>query len=168
MTVAQASPYYFANRTSISSGQVGIQLQTAGVSRWWMYLEANNDNVLRFYNSINAIDAVTFSNAGNLTAAGNVTANSDERLKTNWRDVAPDFVEKLAQVKSGVYDRVDQELTQAGVSAQSLQELLPETVLKDESGMLSVAYGNAALVACVELAKEVLKLRAEIEALKKQ
>jgi hypothetical protein len=52
------------------------------------------------------------------------------------------------------------------VSAQDMKKVLPETVLKDESGMLSVAYGNAALVACVELAREVLKLRAEIETLK--
>jgi hypothetical protein len=168
MTVTQANPYYFANRTSISSGQVGIQLQTAGVSKWWMYLSTSDDNSLRFYNSINSIDAVSFSNAGAITAANNVTAFSDERYKTNWRAVTPNFVEGLAAVKSGVYDRTDQEATQAGVSAQSLQELLPETVIEDESGRLSVAYGNAALVACVELAKEVLKLRAEIEALKQQ
>jgi len=105
-------------------------------------------------------------NAGNLVCTGNVTAFSDERYKTNWRSVTNNFVDKLATVKSGVYDRTDEEIAQAGVSAQSLRELLPETVLEDESGRLSVAYGNAALVACVELAKEVLKLRAEIEALK--
>jgi len=32
--------------------------------------------------------------------------------------------------------------------------------------MLTVAYGNAALVAAVELAKEVVKLRAELDELK--
>jgi hypothetical protein len=47
-----------------------------------------------------------------------------------------------------------------------LRDVLPETILEDASGRLSVAYGNAALVACVELAKEVLMLRAEIEVLK--
>jgi hypothetical protein len=103
---------------------------------------------------------------GNFTSPGNVAANSDERLKTNWRDVAPDFVEKLAAVKSGVYDRVDQELTQAGVSAQSWQSVLPETVLTDDNDMLSVAYGNAALVACVELAKRVVELEKQLKALK--
>lgn len=106
-------------------------------------------------------------NSGNLICTGNVTAFSDERYKTNWRSVTPEFVEKLAQVRSGIYDRTDEAVTQAGVSAQSLQEVLPETVLEDESGRLSVAYGNAALVACVELAKELVKLRAEVEALKK-
>jgi hypothetical protein len=109
---------------------------------------------------------IQWDGSGNITGTGNVVANSDERLKTNWRDVASGFVEKLAAIKSGVYDRTDIEVTQAGVSAQSLQTLLPETVMSDEEGTLSVAYGNAALVACVELAKEVLKLRTEIEALK--
>jgi hypothetical protein len=105
---------------------------------------------------------------GDFTATGNVTAFSDERVKTNWRDLQPNFVEQLANVKHGVYDRTDQQSTQVGVSAQSLREVMEHAVMEDESGMLSVAYGNAALVACVELAKEVLKLRAEIEALKKQ
>ena len=71
-----------------------------------------------------------------------------------------------SQVKSGIYDRTDVELTQAGVSAQSLQKLLAETVQTGEDGKLSVAYGNAALVAAVELAKEVVKLREELQALK--
>ena len=38
--------------------------------------------------------------------------------------------------------------------------------MSDENGMLSVMYGNAALVSAIELAKEVVKLRAEIELLK--
>ena len=109
--------------------------------------------------------ALTFDGA-NFSTTGTVTSTSDDRLKTNWRSVTNNFVEKLAAVKSGVYDRTDQKATQAGVSAQSLRDILPETILEDASGRLSVAYGNAALVACVELAKEVLMLRAEIEVLK--
>jgi hypothetical protein len=45
-------------------------------------------------------------------------------------------------------------------------EVLPEAVNADDKGMLSVSYGNAALVAAIELAKEVKKLRLEIELLK--
>jgi hypothetical protein len=135
----------------------------------------DNANLLRTRNVQNGAYGswITYLNTsgatftGNLTMSGDVTAFSDERYKTNWRSVTDNFVEKLATVKSGVYDRTDEKATQAGVSAQALQKLLPETVLTDVEGRLSVAYGNAALVACVELAKEVLKLRAEIEALKK-
>jgi hypothetical protein len=101
-----------------------------------------------------------------LTASGDVTSNSDERLKTNWRSVQEDFVTKLAGVKSGVYDRTDIEATQAGVSAQSLEEVLAEVVVTAPDGLKSVNYGNAALVAAIELAKQVVELRKEIAELK--
>ena len=66
-----------------------------------------------------------------------------------------------------VYDLVDGTGTNAGVSAQSLQKLLPEVIATDADGMLSVNYGGAALVAAIELAKEVVALKAEIAELKK-
>ena len=67
-------------------------------------------------------------------------------------------------MKSGVYDRTDIEATQAGASAQDMQKLLPEVVQDGEH--LSLAYGNAALVAAIELAKQVVELKKEIELLK--
>jgi hypothetical protein len=101
--------------------------------------------------------------SGNLTMAANVTAYSDERLKKDWSELPENFVERLAAVKNGTYTRTDANMRQVGVGAQSLQELLPEAVLDGE--YLSVAYGNAALAACVELAKSVVALRAEIKSL---
>ena len=103
---------------------------------------------------------------GSAVFAGDVTSSSDERLKTNWRPVQEDFVAKLANVKSGVYDRTDIQATQAGVSAQSLEEVLAEVVVTAPDGLKSVNYGNAALVAAIELAKQVVELRKEIAALK--
>jgi hypothetical protein len=105
---------------------------------------------------------------GNITATSNITAYSDERLKTNWRDMPDNFVARLAQVKVGIYDRIDgNKITQVGVSAQSFQQLLPQAVetAKDEVGTLSVSYGNAALASAVELAKDNIELRARIERL---
>ena len=123
---------------------------------------------------------VTYNNAGtmtgsanltfngtNLTCGGTVTANSDERLKTNWRDLPENFIERLADVKHGVYDRTDIEATQVGVSAQSLQTLLEQAVLVGEDGTLSVAYGNAALVACIQLAQRVVALEQTVAKLTK-
>jgi hypothetical protein len=100
--------------------------------------------------------------SGNFIAYGNVTAYSDERVKTNWRAMPENFVSRLAKVKVGVYDRTDgSKITQVGVGAQSLQEVLPEAVIKadDEIGTLSVNYGGAALASTVELAKEVVNLK---------
>jgi hypothetical protein len=106
--------------------------------------------------------------SNSIVASGNVTAYSDERLKTNWQPMPENYVTRLAQVKVGIYDRTDQEnVTQVGVSAQSFQKLLPEAILtaKDEMQTLSVSYGNAALASSVELAKEVVDLRARVATL---
>ena len=103
--------------------------------------------------------------SNSIVASANITAYSDERLKTNWRDMPEDYVTRLAKVKVGIYDRIDQEnVTQVGVSAQSLQKLLPEAIMtaKDEIQTLSVSYGNAALASAVELAKEVVLLKQTI------
>ena len=102
----------------------------------------------------------------NVLVAGTVSGGSDERLKTNWRSVQDNYITKLANVKAGIFDRTDLNITQPGVSAQSLREVLPEAVLEDENGMLSVNYGGAALLSVIELAKEIVALRVELEALK--
>jgi hypothetical protein len=121
--------------------------------------------------SANALNASNSYNVVNLTASGTVTgatvtANSDERLKTDWTDVTPDFIAKLAQVKHGVFSRKSNGNREPGVSAQSLIPALPEAVVQGEDGFLSVNYGGAALVAAIELAKVVEELRAEIAELK--
>ena len=108
--------------------------------------------------------STTLNLTGAFVASNNITAFSDERLKKDWSSIGSDFIERLAQVKSGTYTRTDTGERQAGASAQDMQKLLPETVIGDET--LSLAYGNAALVAAIELAKQVVELKKEIELLK--
>jgi len=107
-------------------------------------------------------------NGTDFTCGGNVTAYSDERFKTNWRNLPDNFVDQLAEVKHGVYDRTDENITQVGVSAQSLQLILEHAVIENEDGKLSVAYGNAALVAAIKLAERVVALEAKLDALTKE
>jgi hypothetical protein len=119
----------------------------------------------------NALNASNSYSVANLTAtstvsAATLTATSDERLKTDWTDVTPDFIAKLAQVKHGVFSRKSNGNRDIGVSAQSFMVVLPEAVVQGEDGFLSVNYGGAALVAAIELAKVVEELRAEIAELK--
>jgi hypothetical protein len=104
----------------------------------------------------------TFS--GSLTMSGNISGNSDERLKKDWAPLPADFIPRLAKVKSGTYTRIDSGDRQAGASAQDMQALLKEVVFAadDEAKTLSLAYGNAALVAAVELAKDNVDLRARV------
>lgn len=107
----------------------------------------------------NGVKSGEFQSGGNLIMVGNVTGYSDERLKQDWQAPAQDFLTALSKVKVGSYTRIDTGDRQVGVSAQSLQEVLPEAVTESVSGMLSVAYGNAALYTCVVLAKEVVRLK---------
>jgi hypothetical protein len=101
---------------------------------------------------------------GTMTA-GNLTATSDERYKRDWKPVSGDFVDQLAGLLSGTYEDVASGERRVGVGAQSLQRFLPEAVV-EVNEQLTVAYGHAALVACVELAKEVRRLRALLEPVK--
>jgi hypothetical protein len=116
--------------------------------------------------SISNTNAVSYNaNTGALTAVSMVSS-SDERLKTNWAGLDTDFVSRLANVKHGTFERISSGNREVGVTAQSLKDVLPEAVIESNEGLLGVNYGGAALVAAIELAKEVKELRAEIKALK--
>lgn len=110
-----------------------------------------------FYSEGSLGSAGDITSSGDITASGSLTANSDENLKTNWRDLPSDYIEKLANIKHGIYDRTDYTATQVGVSAQSLQGLLPDSIIANSEGILSVAYGNAAMVSAIKLAERVVE-----------
>jgi hypothetical protein len=118
------------------------------------------------FTTMAGIAAAILQDTGNFTAAGNITSNSDERLKKDWGDLPDDFVNRLAEVKFGTFTRIRTGSREAGVSAQSLRDLLPETVLEGDDGILSVAYANAALVSCIALAQHTIRLSNEVERLR--
>jgi hypothetical protein len=167
------------NGSNISSGTVAAARLGSGTPSSSNYLRgdgtwstvsaspAGSNTQVQYNSSGSFAGSANFTFDGtNVLVAGTVSGGSDERLKTNWRSVQDNYITKLANVKAGIFDRTDLNITQPGVSAQSLREVLSEAVLEDENGMLSVNYGGAALLSVVELAKEVVALRAEIEALK--
>jgi hypothetical protein len=116
--------------------------------------------------SISNTNAVSYNASTGALTAVSMVSSSDERLKTNWAGLDLDFVSRLADVKHGTFERISSGNREVGVTAQSLQKVIPEAVIEDENGFLSVNYGGAALVAVVELAKMVQELRAEIAQLK--
>lgn len=125
-------------------------------------ITVTDSRIMYFSNNSGTTNHLSLDASGNLTAAGNITANSDERLKTDWSPVPSDFITRLADVKRGTYTRIDSGERQAGASAQGMREVLPEVVMAAEDGTLSLAYGNAALVAAIELAGELVHTRNKV------
>lgn len=82
-------------------------------------------------------------NVGGMTAAGNITAFSDIRLKENI-EVIPNALAKVISIRGVTYNRIDIEdkPRHMGVIAQEVQLVAPEVVVKGIDDTLTVAYGN--------------------------
>tara|TARA_B100000123_G_scaffold73543_1_gene52747 strand:- start:285 stop:1604 length:1320 start_codon:yes stop_codon:yes gene_type:complete len=81
------------------------------------------------------------SEAGAATFNNNVTAFSDERLKTDIKTIESGL-DKVSQMRGVTFKRDDK--LNSGVIAQELEKIAPELVktADDEMGTKSVAYGN--------------------------
>lgn len=146
-----------ASALTLTGGTSGYT-QINGSARSPIFYDSDNTG---YYVDPASTSRMNTVNADSLYSYGNVTAYSDERLKKDWEELPTNFVEELAKVKSGTYTRIDSGERQVGVGAQSLQAILKEAVSEKEE-YLGVHYGNAAMVSAVELAKEVVDLRARV------
>ena len=121
----------------------------------------DTDNVFRIGGWSASANRIQLDMSGNFTAAGNITAYSDIRLKTNIVTIK-NALETVSKMRGVNFTRIDTEENGTGVIAQEMQELVPEVVMEDNDGNLSVAYGN--LVGY--LIEAIKELKAEIEELK--
>ena len=94
---------------------------------------------------------------GNMTASANVTAYSDERLKTDIKTI-DNALDKVSQMRGVTFTKDDKQ--GSGVIAQELEKIAPELVMDGE--YKSVAYGNI-VGYLIEAIKE---LKAELKELK--
>jgi len=104
----------------------------------------------------------SLSNSGNqlqgsFTATGNITAYSDERLKSNIRTV-DNALNMVCEMRGVFYDKDNE--SGVGVIAQEMKDVLPEVVMDGE--YLSVSYGNVVGV----LIEAIKELKAQVEELK--
>ncbi len=140
---ANADDLIVGNNTQ--SGETGITLgsTTASTVRFndgsdsGSIEYSHSTNAMRF--STNGAVALTLDSSGNLTATGNVTAYSDERLKT---DIETLDAKKTLQMRGVSFIKDGKK--GAGVIAQEIEAIAPELVITadDEQGTKSVAYGN--------------------------
>jgi hypothetical protein len=81
--------------------------------------------------------------SGDIYASGNVTAGSDERMKTNINTIQ-NALSTVNNLRGVSYFLADKQIKNIGVIAQEVEKVLPEVVLTDNSPqqLKSVAYGN--------------------------
>jgi hypothetical protein len=136
-----------------------------------LYIDGNDDtHDITIRDSSNAVVAgfdmgtKGFVCGGDGTFTGDVTTNSDMRLKENVNVIsnALDIIDNLRGVS---YNRIDKERKEIGLIAQEVEEILPEVVRTgtDDEQLKSVAYGNITAV----LIEAIKELKSEIEQLKK-
>ena len=124
-------------------------------------LVGDKDFVIKGVDGSSEITALTIdmSEAGAATFNNDVTAFSDERLKTNIATIE-NALEKVCNMRGVTFDREGKKGTRE--IAQEMQKVMPE-VVHDKNEYLSVAYGNLVGV----LIEAVKELKAEVEELKK-
>ena len=137
-----------------ASGQTTSTLRIMdGSSNIRCQIQGNASNEFTVLNSSGTV-TLRVDSSGNLTATANLTAYSDERLKTNVATIesAVSLVQKMRGVR---FERTDAPgRPQIGVIAQEIAQVTPEVVVTDADGMLSVAYGNLVGV-LIEAVKEL-------------
>ena len=115
----------------------------------------NTGNSMTFIT--NAANALVIDSSGNGTFTGNVTAYSDERLKSDIKTI-DNALDKVSQMRGVSFTKDDKK--GSGVIAQELEKIAPELVTDGE--YKSVAYGNI-VGYLIEAIKE---LKAEVKQLK--
>ena len=107
--------------------------------KWNINADTGGDFKVQSYSGGSWQDELVLTNAGNLTATGNVTAYSDARLKTDV-DTIENALDKVTKLRGVSFTKVDTDERGIGVIAQEIEEILPEVV--QEGAYKSVAYGN--------------------------
>ena len=107
--------------------------------------------------------------AGTIYATGSITERSDIRCKDvetyQWSPTL-DMIADAPIIRYTMKDDKTHRM-RVGSVAQYWEKIMPETVSKDNEGILSIAQGDICMVNVIALAREVRKLREEIIQLKK-
>jgi len=159
------------NRTGTAADDLNISSYGAV----YIHLDKNNNNSSGanfqiWKNNATQLFEVNGEN-GNMTATGDVTAFSDEKLKENI-EVIPNAIEKVSQIRGVTYTRNDlddKEKVYTGVIAQEVEKVLPEVVNTTKDDTKTVSYGNMVgllIEAVKEQQEQINELKKQIEEMK--
>jgi hypothetical protein len=106
--------------------------------------------------------------AGTIYATGSITERSDIRCKDVETYQWAPTLDMIADAPIIRYTMKDDKMhrMRVGSVAQYWEKVMPETVSKDNEGILSIAQGDICMVNIIAMAREVRKLREEIIQLK--
>jgi len=153
---SQNSYAFFVSKNAVNNpGLIYFRCATPVSSRGYTFSWINPDNSSVFHLFWADTD-------GNLTAAGDITANSDIRIKENIEKITK-ALPKLEQLNGYTFNKKDKPGRYAGVIAQEVNEVLPEAVF-DEDDLLSVSP----LALCGLLVEAVKELKKEVDELKER
>jgi len=108
---------------------------------------SNNSHTVAVVNGTERLRVTTsgIDVSGSIVADSDITAYSDKRLKDEIQVIENPLV-KIQELDGYTYDMKDKDGNEmgrkTGVIAQDVQKVLPEAVMEDDDGYLSVAYGN--------------------------
>ena len=176
----------FGSDVTLSSGNIllgsnsnqYIRYRTA--SAWDYYLKGDSDDFViydsqgtEFFRAIyngggtgkyaQFLNSLRAHNNSNVTVLGTLTENSSIRYKENVETLT-NSLDKVIQLRGVTYTKKDTGITELGLIAEEVNEILPEVVLKNEQGEPdSISYARITAL----LIESIKELKLEIEELKK-
>lgn len=170
-SAALSQIWYSDKRVGFYGDEINIGLGQSATQKRLLFnssvrivqLGLNTDNSVSLYDSTAGINRWISDTAGNFTAAGNVTAYSDCKLKHDIETIS-DALSKVQALRGVTFKWNRNNFPGIGFIAQEVEEVVPEFV-HDSAGRKSVAYGNvtALLVEAVkELSTQLHDLKQEL------
>jgi len=121
-------------------------IQITGDNKGVAIRDSTDNSYRAIYNQSGSLYFFNGSNEGYLSTAGAWINASDERLKTNVREIEYGLSTVLT-TQPRHYERVDIDGTYIGFVAQELQTIIPEVVSGNPEKQLGVDYGSLVAVA---------------------
>jgi hypothetical protein len=158
------------NLNKIVAGTTGVSVaitddNTTNATRYPTFVSATNGTTSSIY--VASADLSFNPSSGQLSAVS-FNSTSDERLKTDIEPIT-DALNTIEKISGKTYKLVSNNINSAGVIAQELQAVLPNSVSDRGDGFLSVNY-DSIIPYLIEAVKELSisnqELQKEIEILK--
>ena len=163
---------YIVNGTGaleIQNGSRSIDLKTDTIT----FKNGNDNETMSTFTADGSVDlyydnskkfettSAGVSITGSLTASGNITAYSDERLKENVQTIN-DALSICGQLRGVRYTWKKEQYKDVGLIAQEVEKVLPEVVWPVDNGIKTIDYGRIVGV----LVNAINELKMEVDKLK--